>query len=329
MRYRARFPLAHLRAKYGIESSFVIPGYRPDRAFLFFKVFLSALFFQKPDSVIVIQRVRSNFLYANLLKLLVLNKPGNTIYDVDDADYLEYSSKTIFFFCKNCTTISAGSYALKDKFQSLNNRIFVNSTPVVDLNIIKENRSQTFTIGWVGFFGGDHRTALENYCFPALKELPFSFKLTFLGVRKKSEKNYLHQYFKSHNNIELEIPAKLNWQDEKDLQSRIKEFDIGIATLLDNELHRSKSAFKAKQYLNNGVPVLSSNFPENNRFIEDGINGYLCGSSKDFYLRILELYNMKGDKYSELSLRARKSIEKFNETVYCNNLVKGLPLNGT
>jgi hypothetical protein len=34
----------------------------------------------------------------------------------------------------------------------------------------------------------------------------------------------------------------------------------------------SKSGIKAKQYMNNGVPVLSSNLPENNTVVIDGFN---------------------------------------------------------
>ncbi len=64
-----------------------------------------------------------------------------------------------------------------------------------------------------------------------------------LGVVVKSEYDFLLSYFKDISNVALEMPQDIDWTNEKDIQKRISTFDIGIATLLDDELHRSKSAF--------------------------------------------------------------------------------------
>ena len=50
-----------------------------------------------------------------------------------------------------------------------------------------------------------------------------------------------------------------NWNDEPSLQNKITSFDIGITTLMDYEIQKPKSGIKAKQYFNNGVPVLGEN----------------------------------------------------------------------
>ena len=114
---------------------------------------------------------------------------------------------------------------------------------------------------------------------------------------------------------------KKQFTPEKNIQQRISIFDIGIATLLDDELHRSKSAFKLKQYFNNGVPVLSSDISENNLFLDEEKNGFLCSTPDDFRKRIIEINEMSQDDFMKLSSQARKAIPKFNLTYYCDTLL--------
>jgi glycosyltransferase involved in cell wall biosynthesis len=203
----------------------------------------------------------------------------------------------------------------------LNKRIILNTSPTLDLNIIKEGKNDLFTIGWIGDFKGGHKESLVNIFFPALKDLPFQIKLILLGVHINSDFEYLKNYFKDFKNLQLEIPKNIDWQNEKEIQNRISEFDIGIATLLDNELHRSKSAFKLKQYLNNGIPVLSSAIPENISFVEEGKNGFYCETSDDFRKRIIEINEMSSFDYNKLSAAARSGISKFNLKHYTETLM--------
>ena len=166
VRYRAKFPLDYLKSHHGLKSSLVIPGYSPKKIYRFVQAYFSAMFFPKTDSVIVIQKVRSNFIYSNLLKLLVLVSKVRTIYDVDDAIYLEHPGKTVFFFCRKCSAICVGSEGLADELKSLNQNILINTTPTPHLNIVKESRNEVFRIGWIGFFGGGHKEALVKKPFP-------------------------------------------------------------------------------------------------------------------------------------------------------------------
>jgi glycosyltransferase involved in cell wall biosynthesis len=185
------------------------------------------------------------------------------------------------------------------------------------------------TIGWIGDFGGGHKESLVTYFFPAIKDLPFKIKLILLGVGQKSEYSFLTDYFKSFDNVSLEMPQNINWTDEQDIQKRVSLFDIGIATLLDNELHRSKSGFKTKQYMNNGVPVLSSDIPENNKVVVHGYNGFLCRTATDFKQRIIEINEMNPDSYTILSGNARQSITNFNLDKYCKDIQTHYRKNGT
>ena len=299
-----------------MESYLVIPGYSPKRIYVFLKSFISAFFFRRRNSLIVVQRVSSNFIYANLLKLLVLVRNTGTVYDLDDADYLECDPKTIYFFAENCQTISAGSMQIKHHLKKYNNRILQTTSPVVDLELIKQGKNSIFTVGWIGGFGGDQKSSLIELVFPALKLLLFKFKLIILGVNNLLDKEFIFRYFESNTNMEIEIPLDIDWNEEIAIQKRILTFDIGIATLTSKELQLSKSGIKAKQYLNNGIPVLSSNLPENNSVVIDGFNGYFCGNKKDYYDKLNLFYIMNNDEYVKFSVNARSSIGSFDHNKY-------------
>ena len=314
--------LAFLKINYRINPYFVTPSYNPTKVLNFLKAYFSALIFRKKGSLIIIQRVSSNFIYSNALKLLVKIRKTGTIYDLDDADYIDYSPKTIYYFIKNCSTVTVGSNELVKNLSKINRNTILNTSPTPNLNIVKRNKNSNLTIGWIGEFGGGHKESLLKYFFPSLKDLPFKVKLILLGVTVKSEYEFLINYFKSFENILLEMPQDIDWNNEEDIQKRIATFDIGIATLLDNELHRSKSAFKTKQYFNNGVPVLSSDLPENNFFITPGKNGFLCKTPFDFKQRVIEIHKMNRDSYTNLSKNARQSIHKFDLSQYCQELIK-------
>lgn len=318
VRYRGMYPLELLNTQ-NINYSLITPHYSLKNIFSFIKVYFSALLFRKSNSLIVIQRINSNFIYANLLKLLVKIRSENTVYDIDDADYLELPPETIYYFIKNCSSVSVGSRELQINLSRLNKNVHLNTSPTPDMQIIKSSRNEIFTIGWIGCFLGGHKKSMINNFFPALKQLPFKARMILLGV-SDIEYEYAKEYFKDFEDVIIEMPQDIEWRNENSIQNRIVEFDVGIATLLDDELHRSKSAFKLKQYFNNGVPVLSSDIPENNNFVLDGYNGFLCSTAGDFRNRLIQIQSMTNNDYRKLSDAARSTSESFNLHNYTNIL---------
>ncbi len=322
VRYRAKYPLDFFRKHKNVESYFVVPSYSLTGIFCFLKAYFSALFFRRQNSLIVIQRVQSNFIYANLLKLLIRIRNHDTVYDLDDADYLEVNPKTIYYFANHCEKISVGSKQIENYLSRFNKKIVHTTSPIIDLEIVKTNKNTIFTIGWIGGFGGDHKDSLIELVFPALKELTFHLKFIVIGVLKLEDIEYIKKYFQDNSNIEIEIPLGIDWNDEVDIQKRIVLFDIGIATLTNSEIQLSKSGIKAKQYMNNGVPVLSTNLPENNTVVVDGINGYFCTTSNDFKERLNQFYYTSDEDYFQFSKNARESISHFDHNKYFTDFEK-------
>lgn len=322
VRYRAKYPLDFFREHKNVESYFVVPSYSLTGIFCFLKAYFSALFFRRQNSLIVIQRVQSNFIYANLLKLLIRIRNHDTVYDLDDADYLEVNPKTIYYFANHCEKISVGSKQIENYLSRFNNQIVQITSPIIDLEIVKTNKNTIFTIGWIGGFGGDHKDSLIKLVFPALKKLTFHLKFIVIGVLKLEDIEYIKKSFQDNSNIEIEIPLGIDWNDEVYIQKRIVLFDIGIATLTNSEMQLSKSGIKAKQYMNNGVPVLSTNLPENNTVLVDGINGYFCTTINDFRERLNQFYYMSDKDYLQFSKNARESISNFDHNKYFTDFEK-------
>ncbi|MBK6642378.1 MAG: glycosyltransferase [Bacteroidetes bacterium] len=327
VRYRARYPLDYFGRKFNVGSYLVVPGYTLKKIAYFLKVYFSVLLFRRKNSLIVIQRVQSNFIYATLLKFLVRVRRQNTVYDLDDADYLEVNPETIFYFVKYCQLVSAGSRQIETYLSRFSNHIVHTTSPIVDLEIVKKSRNSIFTIGWIGGFGGEHKKSVIDFVFPAIKALNFPLKLIVMGVQNSEDIDFIENYFCTNLKVEVEIPLNIDWNDEAAIQHKIVAFDIGIATLTNSELQLSKSGIKAKQYLNNGVPVLSTNLPENNSVVVEGVNGYFCTTVNDFRDKFILFRNMADTDYLRFVENARKSVANFDHNKYFHDFEKMISSN--
>jgi glycosyltransferase involved in cell wall biosynthesis len=252
----------------------------------------------------------------------VIVRPKLTVYDLDDADYLEHKPKTIHFFARKCYNISAGSPAIADYLKQFNKNVYHTTSPTPDYGIVKRERNSVFTIGWIGGFGWGHKDSLYKYVFPALKKLGFECRLTMIGVPNKSDQLELIEFFEEHENIEVDILKNIDWRDEESIQKMIARFDVGIATLLEHPIQLAKSGIKAKQYMNNGIPVICNDLAENNNVVVDNFNGFICNTTLEFSERLAQLRNMSNDEYWDYSKNARKSIESFDHWKYFEDLEK-------
>ncbi len=334
-RYRGVYVLKELAQKHGISNTFIHPGYRPFEIVNFISCYLKVLLTRRKGSVVIYQKLYTKGIYTNLLKLLVRIRPKGTVYDTDDADYLRYYDKNIYYFMRKCQICTVGSKALKEFAEEYNDNVLLLTSPVIRHTEIKENRNEILHIGWVGDYGLNkeytfpfsHKVSLNKILFPILKELDFVFKLTILGIKNPTDKIEIETYFKNSNNILLDISENINWLNETSIYKKISEFDLGVSPMINHEFNIAKSAFKAKQYLSCGVPVLASPIGENMSFVKDGVNGFICKDDMDFKNRIIQINEMTKNEYDKLRRKTVLSVEDFSMNKYCNNLIFGLTKN--
>lgn len=278
----------------------------------------------------MIQKVFSNRFYSNALKLLLYINNRNSLYDIDDAEYLRNNDKSIRFFMKRCSAVSVGSSELEKYALRLNKNVFLNTSAVKDHPFTKEHSSEIFTIGWVGDYGNghpssyvfSHKRALLEITFPAIRNLLDPVRFIIIGITKEHDRSAIRDYFMQSKNIELLIPEDIDWKDEDWLYKEISKFDIGLAPLIDHEFNKAKSAYKIKQYLSCGVPALASPVGENPNFIFHGENGFLCQTDMEFERYMDFFMAMNDEDYKAFSLNAHNSAVNWRTSRYCDILIE-------
>ncbi|WNJ17639.1 glycosyltransferase [Pontibacter sp. G13] len=328
-RYRGLKPLEHASKQFGITYHFITPDRSLKGVLSFLRVFLSVLLFRKKNSLIAVQKVCSNGLYAKALKFLISVRNQNTLYDIDDAEYLRQGVDSLHFFLEKCESIQVGSKALQDYCLAFNQNVRIATSPVHDHGIVKKQKNPTIHIGWVGDFGNgqdvsksfSHKKSLYDLYFPFIKQISFPIKLFIIGVKNQADIPEIRSYFKSHPNIELIIPQDLDWTNDDWLFDIIKKFDIGISPLVPHPFNEAKSAFKAKQYLSCGVPTIASDVGENQHFISDGRNGFLCDTSDEFLKAVNQIANANPTEYQSLMTHSIESTVQFSLSEYCSILL--------
>jgi glycosyltransferase involved in cell wall biosynthesis len=318
VRYRAVHPLSHLWAWHGVGSTFVVPGWSPRRVIAFLRAYTEALLRPRAGSVIVIQRLYTFGLYALALRLLTFFRGERCIYDIDDAEYMERRAGTIHAFMRNCALVTAGSAGLLAYARRYNPHGRLLTSPVPDHGCRKApdrdrvQRNAVFTIGWVGCFWGTHERNLHQLLLPALHDLGFRARLVVLGARNDEAEARLRACFAGDQWLSIEVDRTVDWMDETAVHGRIARFDVGVAPLLDTEINRCKSAFKLKQYMSCGVPVLAGPLGENGRFLEHGVNGLACRSVNEFRQGIYRMAGIPDAEYARFSANALESVPAFD-----------------
>ncbi len=320
VRYRLKYPFDLLKTEQGINYDLIHPGYDLKNLSRFLRVFLGILLFRKRHSLIIFQKIYTKGVYANALKILLFFRPKNTIYDIDDAEYIRFEPATVQYFMKHCAICTVGSETLKNYAQQYSPNTVLLTSPVINHQEIKNARNSLFTIGWIGFYNG-HKDNLHQLLFPALKKIKEPIKLVLLGVRKAEHRQEIQDYFISNDNIQIEIPENIDWLDEISVYRRIKEFDVGVSPLIDNEFNRAKSAFKLKQYLSAGVPAICSPVGENIHFLGEGENGFFCNSTDAYEKAILKIKKMTIEEYQLLCNNTRKDYSEFSVRRYAFDLI--------
>lgn len=240
---------------------------------------------------------------------LVFALAKKVIVEYDDAIFHNYDShrssiirvllgKKIDRVMSRASCIIVGNEYLEDRAREARaHEIFIVPSVVSmkKYKVLDELRESEFpVIGWIGTpMTQKYLNVIEIVLDELFLEIPF--KLHLIGVNEGfwSEKPYI-----------VSVP----WSDSTEVEE-LQKFDIGIMPLLDDRFERGKCGFKLIQYMACGKPVLGSPVAINKTIIQNGYNGYLCGSLEEWkcYLRLL-LEN--GRVRSEMGRNSRADFEK-------------------
>ena len=83
-----------------------------------------------------------------------------------------------------------------------------------------------------------------------------------------------------------DIPTEVKqWSAETEV-AELQECDIGLLPLLDHSWHPWKFFFKTVQYMAVGLPVVARRMGSNAEIIDDGVNGFLVETEREWRERL-------------------------------------------
>jgi glycosyltransferase involved in cell wall biosynthesis len=158
----------------------------------------------------------------------------------------------------------------------------------------EEKENDNIIIGWIGSpFTTKYLYEVED----ALKKLSkkYNIVLRLIGAKKD---------FKIEG-INCEIKE---WKLDTEV-ALLSTFNIGIMPLTDEKWSKGKAGYKLLQYMSMGIPSVASSVGFNKELIEDGVNGFLANTNKEWVEKLSIL--IKDEKLrKKISRNARITIEE-------------------
>jgi len=164
------------------------------------------------------------------------------------------------------------------------------------------------TIGWIG----SHTTVKYLYSLRSIFERlakSYSFELNVVGA----------SFSLSLNGLQV---RQQGWGLEREV-SDFQSCDIGVYPLWDDDWSKGKCGFKAIQFMAVGVPVVASEVGVNREIIQDGVNGFLATSEKEWCDK-LALLLKDPELRRKIGLAGRKTVEEqYSIDVNAPKLLRG------
>jgi len=263
------------------------------RGFLIFNL----LIFNKKYQLILIEYELFPF-SPSVFEYLLKKRGIKYIVDYDDAifhKYDEHKSNLVRFLfrkkiarvMKYAQTVIVGNSYLRDYAQKYNTHILLLPTVVVIEKYLEksnnkniENVNTVFIIGWIG--SKSTSPYLLNI-LPALEKFVKhnNAQCHFIGfdetLLSKQELDQCH----------IKV---IGWHESTEIHE-MKQFDVGIMPLSNDNWSKGKCGFKLIQYMACKKPVIASPVGANKQIVKNGINGYLVETNEQWQEVLLKLYN--------------------------------------
>ncbi len=234
------------------------------------------------------------------------------IYDLDDAiylgltssvnravKYLKCPSKINMIIMISGHVVTCNEY-LGDYARGVNPNVTVISTSLDTSKFMPVKKAMNpgrLTIGWIGSYStASYLDLIKDALLEVSGRYPFVLKIIGAG-----------DYDIGINGPSIEV-LRLKWE----LGDEIRQFqslDIGIYPLPDDKWVLGKTGFKTMQYMSVGVPCVVSNVGRNKRIVQDGVNGFLAGTKKEWVDKISMLIENR-ELREKIGAAGRKTVEE-------------------
>ncbi len=207
------------------------------------------------------------------------------ILDIDDAVWHAKPNdlKTMRRIGREAIAVMAGNKYIADWFTQWNNNIHIIPTAIDTNRFSPENidhiahQNKPFTIGWTGSGGNiEFLYSIEKALSAFLEK--YNGKILIVGDREPKFQVIKSKYVDFRP-----------WSPRTEA-SFLREMDVGLMPLPDNEWMRGKCSFKMLQYMSTAIPVVVSPIGMNIEVLNHGLIGYAAESHDDWFDALTMLY---------------------------------------
>ena len=216
----------------------------------------------------------------------------------DNEEKINFAIDNLYQAMQLVDFVQVSTPELADYYQAFNKNILVLPNYIdMDYYQIKKPKNSIVSLGWYGTMTHADDLAIINGL------IPDNCKLIIIGAENMVKGENL---FTSVKNLELRPP----FGEIFNLADAIKDIDIGLCPLVDNQFNRGKSELKAMEFNAMGIPVVASDVAPYSRYVSHGENGFLIkGNKTKFWIRYINQLINDGGLRNEMSLKAKQKAE--------------------
>lgn len=234
---------------------------------------------------------------------------GKYIFDFDDAIFLEKGHVRQKTNCmiRNASLVIVPNFFLKDYALQYNKDVSILSSCIDTEHLYKlipRPENERIKIGWTG--SPSHYDNLKLVIAPLERLAAEGYPIEFMQIGGGER---IHQLLASVKGLAVTFVTNLAWGDPAATATYVRQFDIGITPLEKTEFNRGKDPGKTKEYMACAVAVIASDWGENRRVIENGVNGLLADTEEEWYQALKRL--IVDEEYrQQIAQEGREYIER-------------------
>ncbi len=241
------------------------------------------------------------------------------IYDFDDATWLPNYSETnkqfhwikaywkVNYCMKWAHVVTAGNAYLANYAKQFNKNVQIIPTTIDTENhhdILCDHEADPIVIGWTGTHTTIHYL---DELIPVLQRLEKKYSFEFLVISNEKPA------------LELASFQFIKWQKETEIED-LSKIQIGVMPLKQDQWSEGKCGFKGLQYMALGMATILSPVGVNTTIIQDGENGFLADSQKEWEEKLSLLLNDNNLRKS-MGKKGRMTVEdhfsvEANKSIY-------------
>jgi len=231
----------------------------------------------------------------------ILKRP--LVFDVDDAVWLSKpdGGSAVRAVASMADVVVAGNLYLADRLSRCSRQVRVVPTGVDTVRFSprsagENSRRETFVIGWIG--------TSSNLGFLEGIERPLG---RFLDDHKDARMLVVSDRPPDFRKLSPGKIRYLPWSEDQEA-AILKEMDVGLMPLPDNEWTRGKCSFKMLQYMSCGIPAIVSPTGMNGEILEMGRAALPARADDDWY-DALSFFHANRERAEEYGREGRAIVE--------------------